>query len=49
MMGTLLRRLLQGLLLLLLAGTLLLAHTVYFKPLRIDGSLQSTRCRTRSC
>jgi uncharacterized protein (DUF885 family) len=36
MIGTLLRRLLQGLLLLLLAGTLLLAHTVYFKPLRID-------------
>jgi uncharacterized protein (DUF885 family) len=36
MMGTLLRRLLQGLLLLLLAGTLLLAHTIYFKPLRID-------------
>jgi uncharacterized protein (DUF885 family) len=36
MIGTILRRLLQGLLLLLLAGTLLLAHTVYFKPLRID-------------
>ncbi len=35
MIRKLLTRLFQGLLILLLAGTLLLAHTAYFKPLRI--------------
>ena len=36
MIRKLLLRLFQGLLVLMLAGTLLLAHTVYFKPLRIN-------------